>query len=254
MLSGARGIRPARRAGLADGVAESIRQAIFDGALELGQRLSEADLAQQLGVSRGPVREALVQLKQEGIVTITQHRGASVVTFSAEDVSELASLRMALELFAVELAVARASDADLDDLAEIAKSLTEAAAAGNEYKLVQLDVRFHDGLYRAAHHDRLWKAWATIRSQVLLFLLSRRAANDDYRTVAAVEHQQILDILRTRDADEARHVIQEHLRGSYDRLIRAFPDKNYPDPPAGGTDAARREDPGRHPVPPSEQP
>lgn len=254
MLRGARGIRPARRAGLADGVAESIRQAIFDGALELGQRLSEADLAQQLGVSRGPVREALVQLKQEGIVNITQHRGASVVTFSAEDVSELASMRMALELFAVELAVARASDADFDELAEIAKSLTEAAAAGNEFKLVQLDVQFHDGLYRAAHHDRLWKAWATIRSQVMLFLLSRRAANDDYRTLVAVEHREILDVLRTRDADEARHVIREHLKGSYDRLIRVFPVSNPPDLPTGGTDTALREDPGSHLAPPSEQP
>ncbi|MCW2639825.1 MAG: GntR family transcriptional regulator [Dactylosporangium sp.] len=219
MLEG--GIRPARRSVLAEDVATSIRQAIFDGSID-GGRLSDAELAQQLGVSRGPVREALLRLQQEGIVEIAPHRGASVATFTATDVYELASLRTALEVFAAELAVERATESDFAAMAEVTRAFAPAAAAGDDLKVVRLDMQFHDALYRAAHHSRLWNAWAGMRSQVTLFLFKRRSASDDYGQLAAIEHQEILDVLMSRDIEQVRHMVEQHLRGSYDRLSRPF--------------------------------
>jgi DNA-binding GntR family transcriptional regulator len=206
---------------LAEDVAASIREAIFDGSID-GGRLSDAELAQQLGVSRGPVREALLRLQQEGIVEIAPHRGASVATFTATDVYELASLRTALEVFAAELAVERATESDFAAMAEVTRAFAPAAAAGNDLRLVELDMQFHDALYRAAHHSRLWNAWAGMRSQVTLFLFKRRSASDDYGQLAAVEHQEILDVLMSRDVEQVRHMVEQHLRGSYDRLSRIF--------------------------------
>ena len=84
MAKGVQGIRPPQRRGLTEQVADSIRQAIFSGAFELGDHLNEADIAERLQVSRGPVREALMQLKQEGIVTIEWHRGAYIMELSAK--------------------------------------------------------------------------------------------------------------------------------------------------------------------------
>jgi DNA-binding GntR family transcriptional regulator len=176
-------------------------------------------------VSRGPVREALVRLQQEGIVEIEPQRGASVATFTATDVYELYSLRTALEVFAVELAVVRATETDFAAMAEVTKAFAPAAAAGDDLKLVQLDMQFHDALYRAAHHSRLWSAWIGMRSQIMLFLFKRRSAGDDYGQLAAVEHQEILDVLISRDPDHARQMVEQHLRGSYDRLSRLFADE-----------------------------
>jgi DNA-binding GntR family transcriptional regulator len=215
---------PARRSVLADDVATSIRQAIFDGSIE-GGRLSDADLAQQLGVSRGPVREALLRLQQEGIVEITPHRGASVATFTATDVYELASLRATLEVFAAELAVVRATEADFEAMAEVTEAFGPAAAAGDDLKLVHLDIQFHDALYKAAHHSRLWNSWAAMRSQVTLFLVKRRSVSSDYGQLVVVEHKEILDVLMSRDVEQVRHMVEQHLRGSYERLSRRFEDE-----------------------------
>ena len=108
MNKGVQGIRPPMRRGLTEQVADSIRQAIFSGSFELGDRLNEADIADRLNVSRGPVREALAQLKQEGIVTMSWHRGAYIMELSAVDVSELYSLRTVLEVFAIRQEIGRA--------------------------------------------------------------------------------------------------------------------------------------------------
>src|SRR4051812_32626927 len=91
------GVAPARRRGLADEVADRIRDAIFGGAYRPGAQLREVELSAALDVSRGPVREALLRLEREGLVRSAWHRGATVTTLSAGDVAELYSLRGALE-------------------------------------------------------------------------------------------------------------------------------------------------------------
>ena len=212
------GIQPAKRASLAIEVANSIRQGIFDGVFQVGDRLGEIEIAQQLDVSRGPVREALVQLRTEGIVAMELHRGASVVTLSLDDIAQLTSLRTTLESFAITLAIQNATPDDLESLHRVTVEMESAIESGDLHRLSQLDIEFHDGIYAAAKHDRLTYAWGTIRSQMLLFLLTRATANNDYLTIALDEHRDLIRVIREGDEEVARELITVHVRGAYDRL------------------------------------
>lgn len=223
MDRGIQGIRLPQRKSLTELIADSIRQAIFDGVFDLGDRLNESDIADRLHVSRGPVREALAQLKQEGVVTMSPHRGAFIMQLTEKDVRELYSLRTVLEVFAIQEAAAAATTADFDVMGRVLASMSKAIDDQNDFEMIQLDIQFHDELYHAAHHDRLYHAWSSIRSQVLLSLLVKRhASNEYYLDKVIAEHQQLLDVVRSRDADACERAIREHLSATYDRLIASF--------------------------------
>jgi DNA-binding GntR family transcriptional regulator len=209
-------VEPARRRGLADEVADRIRDAIFDGGYAPGSQLREVELAEALGVSRGPVREALLKLEREGLVRSEWHRGATVTTLSEVDVVELDSLRAALEQLAVELVVDRARD---DDLAAIDAVVRRMERAADEHELVRCDLDFHDAVYAAAGHRRLREAWQAIRSQVHLFLLTRIGVETEgYLTAIPAEHRQLADALRARDRAAALDLFTAHRRHAFDIL------------------------------------
>jgi DNA-binding GntR family transcriptional regulator len=230
---GVQGIRPPERRGLTEQVADSIRQAIFSGSFELGERLNEADIADRLHVSRGPVREALTQLRQEGIVTMSWHRGAFIMELSATDVSELYSLRTVLEVFAIRRAAGAATAADLEAMNAVLAAMSKAGDDQSDFDMIQLDVQFHDELYRAAHHDRLGTAWSSIRSQVLLSLLVKRhTSNEYYRDLVIAEHQLLFDLVSSRDADACEAALREHISATYERLAASF--RGAGDRPAAG--------------------
>jgi DNA-binding GntR family transcriptional regulator len=113
-----------------------------------------------------------------------------------------------------------------------------AVAASDESRLTQLDIKFHDGVYRAAKHDRLTNAWNTIRSQMLLFLLNRAAANRDYLTIAVAEHTRIVELIRAGDVEAAKTEIHAHASGAYERLVLTYPATDRADFPTLD-DAAR---------------
>lgn len=212
-------VAPARRRGLADEVADSIRDAIFSGAYELGAQLREVELAAALEVSRGPVREALLRLEREGLVRSAWHRGTTVMTLSPEDITELDSLRGALERLAVEQVVAHASDDDLDAVEQAAARM---ARAGDEHAMVRADIEFHDAVYAAAGHRRLAEAWRAIRSQVHLFLLTRvGVSTEDYLSHIPDEHRELVAALRSRDSETALRLFAEHRRHAFELLTGA---------------------------------
>ena len=224
MGRGVQGIRPPQRRGLTEQVADSIRQAIFSGSFELGDRLNEADIAERLNVSRGPVREALAQLKQEGIVTMRWHQGAFIMQLSATDIRELSSLRTVLEVFAIRQAAVASTAADISAMNDVLSAMSKGVDEQSDFDMIKLDVQFHDELYRAAHHERLWNAWNSIRSQVMLSLLVKRhTSNEYYRHKVIAEHQLLFDVISSRDADACEQAIREHLSGTYDRLASSFP-------------------------------
>lgn len=209
-------VAPARRRGLADEVADSIRDAIFGGAYGLGAQLREVELSAALEVSRGPVREALLRLEREGLVRSAWHRGATVMTLLPEDIAELDSLRGALERLAVEQVVAHASD---DDLAAIERAATRMTRAGDEHAMVRSDIEFHDAVYAAAGHRRLAEAWQAIRSQVHLFLLTRIGVSaEDYLSHIPDEHLELAAALRARDATAALDLFAAHRRHAFELL------------------------------------
>jgi DNA-binding GntR family transcriptional regulator len=217
-------LTPAVKRSLADEVADRLRAAIFHGAFKPGDPLREEQLATMLDVSRGPVREALIQLERERLVLVRRNRGASVARLSRDDVDEVYSLRLALERLAVQRAVRYAGEADFAALRTILTGFEVSLSRGpSEEEIADLDVRFHDVVFRAARHQRLYECWSTLRSQIYIFLLSRNVANPDFREVTLTGHTDLLTVLQARDETRAAQVLEEHLRGAYDRIITALP-------------------------------
>ncbi|MFE9674279.1 GntR family transcriptional regulator [Streptomyces sp. NPDC006259] len=205
---------PARRRGLADEVADRIREAIFSGVYPPGAPLREVELSGVLRVSRGPVREALRVLEREGLVHCAWHRGTVVTTLSAEDVAELDSLRGALEDLAVQQVIAHASE---EDLAAIEKAADVMEHTTHPHDMVRLDIAFHDTVFAATRHQRLTAAWEAIRCQVHLFLLTRIGlSTDGYLGCIPQEHHALAAALRARDPQVALPLFAAHRRHAVD--------------------------------------
>jgi DNA-binding GntR family transcriptional regulator len=220
---------PARRRGMADEVADRVREAIYAGVYAPGAPLREVELATVLRVSRGPVREALLRLEREGLVCSEWHRGTTVNTLSAEDVDELYSLRDVLEELAVRRLIRHATDAELQAVRAAADRMDGAA---DKHTTVQQDLDFHDAVFAAAHHRRLEEAWRAIRSQVHLFLLIRLGISDDeYARHVATEHRELADVLIARDEERALQLFADHRRHSA-ALVAAQISQNSPQPAA----------------------
>lgn len=206
-------LRPAQRRGLAGEAADRIRDAIFAGTFPPGAALKEVELAHQLGVSRGSVREGLAILEREGLIVTEWHKGTWVRSLTGQDVEELYTLRAALE----GLAMRTAAGKDTARLSEI----VDAMAGAKKEELVALDMRFHDAVYEAAGHTRLAEAWSGIRNQIHLFLLTRIQGDDDYGDVIAPEHAQLVEALRTGDGERAARLAEDQLRVAYEKLHRS---------------------------------
>ncbi len=220
-------IQPRQRRVLMDDVVDAIREAILSGRLAAGTRLIEDDLAGMLDVSRGPIRQALFRLQQEGLVVHEAHRGATVATVAPDDTAEIYSLRIALERLAAEQACQRASAEDLAPMEAILvlfRSIPRASITRK--KVAELDIEFHDAMFRAAHHRRLYRAWEGLRSQVMVFLLLRDALPDDYLDSWHKDHNDLLVLLRARDVKGAAAAVETHIGGAYVRLQDMLKRKN----------------------------
>lgn len=216
-------LSPPLNRSLADEIVIRLRKAILSGQFEPDERLGEQFLAETWGVSRGPIREALSQLEHEGLVIIRRNRGAFVARLSREDVDEVYSLRLALEKLALQLAIKNAASSDLDEMQAIIDTMASSLERGlTEQESAELDVHFHDILYRSAKHKRLYDCWENIRPQIHIFLLSRAAANPDFRQYVVEGHQAILDAVRDRDEVRAIATLEDHIQGAYDRVIKSY--------------------------------
>jgi len=222
MVVASGGLRAASRLRIKDDVLSVLREAIISGSFAPGQHLREEDLAEQLQVSRGPVRDALATLGHEGLVRIEPHKGATVPLLARRDVDEVYSLRLAMETLAARWAVEHATADDLAALEAVLAEVPAALDSGDARAVSDLDVRFHDAFYRAAHHERLYVFWRSVRSQVSRFLFSRNTVVPTTREIALDEHAHLLELLRQRAEDELVEAVQAHLRGAYDRLTAQY--------------------------------
>ncbi|MFE9959280.1 GntR family transcriptional regulator [Micromonospora sp. NPDC005299] len=194
-----------------------LRDMILDGELKPGERLNEVILAASLGISRGPLREAIQRLASEGLLTVISHRGAFVRTFERAEVAELYELRAALELHAVRLLCQRATD---DDLAGLAAMLdeTENRLSGSADPAYPPELDFHLQLVRLVGNPALLAA--ALEAQRQISLARTMSAHRPTRARAAiVEHTDILDALRARDQELATRLMAEHLHHSMESAI-----------------------------------
>jgi DNA-binding GntR family transcriptional regulator len=185
-------------------VVDLLREAIINGKLELGAHLAESELAEQMSVSRIPVREALLELEQEGLIIRQPNRGCFVIDFTDHDVIEVFTLRSMLESMAFEWAVPNLTETDFVELEKLIYAQDEAIRNNNYDELARLDMRFHEFICIKANHSRLLKAWYEQHAQcrVLLNLRFRTMATYAPET-ATRDHRELLAALINKDAQSA---------------------------------------------------
>jgi len=214
---------PTVKRSLSDEIADRLRTAIMHGQLAPEEPLREAALSELMGVSRGPVREALSDLEREGLVVVTPTGRTYVARLSREDLDEVISLRRALERLAVEYACMRATTEDFAKVQAVVDDMAVVIARGiSEKEAAELDLRFHDVLYQASRHQRLLSYWTTLRPQVYVLMLSRNVASADFRDAAVRGHQDILDTIKTRDKDRALAAIEQHMLFAYKLVSQSY--------------------------------
>jgi DNA-binding GntR family transcriptional regulator len=214
-----------QRAPLRDQVVSDVRRLILENTLQPGQPLREEHLAQLLGVSRGPIREALIELEREGLAQRRPGRSTVVTEYQRRDLEEVYSLRRAQEAVATRAAIRVASGLEAAELQAKAELFGEACAAGApQEELASLDIDFHDHLYRIARHERLYVTWLMIRTQVFIFLRARTGVTEDMRTRAHLGHLEIAAAHIARDEGRALEAADRHLTEAYTRSIASLPD------------------------------
>jgi DNA-binding GntR family transcriptional regulator len=196
-------------------VLEHFQSALLEGLLNPGDRLVEAEIAAEMGISRGPVREAIRKLEEQGLVMTVPYKGSFVVKLTPADIFEICTLRAVLETFAVELVVQNARPAGLQQLDGIVQSLREAAEAGHSARLLDLDLGFHETLSSLCGHKRLCSLLADIYIQSRLYFRTAKPVfpypyYSRYEEIAEA-HQAILDAVRDKDATAAKRAIAEHI-------------------------------------------
>lgn len=199
--------------------AESIRRAIQEGRLAAGELYSVARLAEEFGVSRTPVREALLVLERQGMVRFERNRGVRVLETTAHDVEEIFALRLLLEVPAAARACRLVDLNGLDRINRELTSMRRAAEAGDEVRFMTHDRRFHELILQAAGNSRLAGIIGTLRDHVTSrgpSTIGRSRGLDEVLT----EHQAIMDALEASDAPRTAAAMREHLVTTGRLLVR----------------------------------
>lgn len=192
----------------ADTIAAALRAEIWNGKLKSGEPLRQAEIAARYGVSKIPVREALFQLKAEGLVTFYPNRGAVVSELSAAEVDEIYTMRAALETTALQRAIPRLTIAELTRADEILSALDQEK---NIARWSELNWEFHAILYDPANMPRLMEWVKTLHFNVSRYLIIYLAGMD-YQNQSQNEHRQILSACRQGDVQTAANLLQQHLQ------------------------------------------
>jgi DNA-binding GntR family transcriptional regulator len=194
---------------------------IRSGKLLPGDRLRETEVAERLGVSRTPVREAIRQLEADGLVEHIPRLGASVRRLEYAEVMELYDMRAVLEGTAARLAARAASDVELDELEALNADL---AATGSGPEAARLNRIFHETLLDAAKNRFLTKSMQSLQKAMMILGPTNLSSAERAREADA-EHRRILAALKARDADEAEQAMRFHIEASQRMRIRALRDR-----------------------------
>jgi DNA-binding GntR family transcriptional regulator len=200
---------------------DTLREAIVAGHFNPGDRLVEEDLCRQLGVSRGPVREALRQLEHEGLVISYPYRATEVIGIASAEVREvLLPIRLTLERFAFRAALPLLNDQDFSRLADLVQVMQQGADSGNLAVIVDADVQFHALIMQRSEQHHSLQLWRGILPRVRAFLYrgGRRHASLDE---IVEEHRDLLAVLKSGDVDRVLAVLEPHIL--VDRLLGDAP-------------------------------
>ncbi|MHB1126042.1 MAG: GntR family transcriptional regulator [Bacillota bacterium] len=201
-------------------VFETLREAIINGRLKPSERLMEVQVAEELGVSRTPVREAIRKLELEGFVVMIPRKGAYVAGISTKDYAEVFEIRAALESLAAGLAAERITEDELEELERLLVQLAECAENNDVTALIQVDTDFHDVLYKASRNERLVQIVSNLREQIQRFRSTSLAYPGRIRETLE-EHKKLVEAISERNATLAQSLAQEHIENAEDSLLEA---------------------------------
>jgi len=204
----------------------SIKKSVLTGSLEPSFRLTEELLANQLGISKSPVREALNRLEAEGLIRIEPRRGASVRNFTAKEIADLYDLRVVLELHSI--ATANITPEVLACLTDSIERTEKILLRGDRLAHIEEDLRFHRSLSEATGNGELCRVFENVQQKTLL---CRYKSYELSATTSPVAHKRIYQALLHKDIPAAQLAMQEHITYVRDRLLRDFETRHSTVPP-----------------------
>jgi len=220
-------------------VYESLREAILQGRLKPGERLMEIQLAEELGVSRTPVREAIRKLELEGLLVMAYRKGVYVSDVKAKDIIDILEIRAVLEGLAAGLAAERITAEELEEIELIlhqhkyninfSPNFLEGDNQGRDFSLpadyerdlahmVEMDTKFHDLIYRASRNKRLEQIITLLKTQIQHFRATSLAQPGRTR-IATEEHKKILEAISERNVSLAQELAQKHIENAEEALL-----------------------------------
>ncbi len=198
---------------LTDYLVQEISRKIFLGELRPGERLRATAIAQEVGVSRGPVREAIQRLQEQGLVTYAPNRGVWVMELSIEDIQDVLDVRVILEGSAARLAAPHFGEADAAALSVIIAQMQQVVDQGSFMDLIPIDINFHRTLSEMSGNRRLSHLIALLNVQARPHMAAGHLLGEDAHDIPS-DHQKVLDALCTQDSDMAERAIREHIYGT----------------------------------------
>ncbi|MGF6376918.1 DNA-binding GntR family transcriptional regulator [Clostridiales Family XIII bacterium PM5-7] len=201
-------------------VYEHLKFQILTGKITPGTRMMEVELAEEMGVSRTPIREAIRKLEKEGMVSIEPRRGAYASDISMKDMVDILEVREDLEGLAASLAAERITEEQVEELRRITKGYSEAIQNSDTEKIIQFDEKFHKHIVGCTGNNTLIQLSETIQELALRF---RYLYYDDFSRYVnmPVEHKEIIDAITSGDAQTARVVADEHVKKLKDFVMKA---------------------------------
>lgn len=209
---------------LRDVVFNTLRQAILKGELRPGERLMEIQLAQRLGVSRTPVREAIRKLELEGLVLMVPRKGAEVAEITVKDLEDVLEVRAALEELAAKIACDHITDEQMQELKKAAADFKKVLDTDDLTSCVQADMKFHEIIYNATDNARLLQILNNLREQMYRYRMEYLKDKSMHKTLVE-EHDAIRRALKKRDKDKAAQAICVHIENQKQSIIDSLVEK-----------------------------
>lgn len=195
---------------LRDVVFKTLRQAILRGELKPGERLMEIKLANKLGVSRTPIREAIRKLELEGLVLMIPRRGAEVAEITEKSLNDVLEVRKALEELSVQLACERITPEQVEEMKMAAEDFRKVLKSGDVTKIAEADVKFHDIIFAATNNQRLITLLNNLREQMYRFRVEYLKQKECYPQLLE-EHDKLIALISGGEVEEACELMGCHI-------------------------------------------
>lgn len=217
---------------LRDVVFNTLRQAILRGELKPGERLMEIQLANKLGVSRTPIREAIRKLELEGLVLMIPRRGAEVAEITEKNLRDVLEVREALEVLAVQLACDHITEEQVEEMKAAAEAFREVLDSDDVTKIAEADVHFHDVIAFATGNQKLIQILNNLREQMYRYRVEYLKEKEKYPQLLK-EHEMLIEAIEAGEKEDADQIVRQHIDNqetAISDLIRAKKDRSGREP------------------------